>query len=140
MRRKCLEILILKIFRILVIIIDLAFAIFHYCEKDESSILRIVSIIKFASTAVCNTMDILWTYIYCCDIRNIKLQDPDYIEVSYEIRKQMLFILKVLRKLREEENKVNNQNSKMKSNMEAIRGYFEEMKEIMNITNNINNN
>lgn len=132
MRQKCREILVLKVFRILIIAIDFCFALYHYFEEDESTALRNASIIKFASTAFCNIMDILWTYLYCCQIRQLDdLNDLDCIEVSDEICNEMHFKSEVLKRLREEENKQTDKNEKMTNNFKLIRRYFREMMEIM---------
>ena len=74
-------------------------------------------------------------------MRKIKLYDSDYIEVSDEICKEILFRLNILRRLSLEEKKKNNKNRRMLDNFGLIRDYYKEMMEIMkkNENNNINN-
>jgi len=67
MRRKCskcLKKLCQEIFKLITILIDLAYGIYHFFLKEEEAKIRYANMVKFISTAFFKTLDTFKTF--CC--------------------------------------------------------------------------
>lgn len=64
--KKCCQIISQKLFRLINILIDLMFGIFHYFVKREDWYLRYASVVKFISSAIFNTLDMFQVRCCCC--------------------------------------------------------------------------
>ena len=73
--KRCYKILPQRIFKLINILIDLIYGIFHYFVKEEESYLRYVNVGKFTSAAVLNSLDLFQINCHCCCGLEIKTQE-----------------------------------------------------------------
>ena len=64
--KRCFHIICQRLFKLINILIDLIFGIFHYFMKDEEYHLRYASVAKFTSAAILSTLDVFQVPCDCC--------------------------------------------------------------------------
>ena len=114
MRRKCskcLKKLCQEIFKLITILIDLAYGIYHFFLKEEEAKIRYANMVKFISTAFFKTLDTFKTF--CCSScfskkksgRNLDYEDI-LEELDYEIDR-LTSKKDILKKISKETNREN---------------------------------
>lgn len=114
MRRKCskcLKKLCQEIFKLITILIDLAYGIYHFFLKEEEAKIRYANMVKFISTAFFKTLDTFKTF--CCSScfskkkSGTNLDYEDILEeLDYEIDR-LTSKKDILKKISKETNREN---------------------------------
>ena len=128
---KCLHILRQKIYKIINILIDLAFGIFHFFVKHENWYIRYANMVKFIATAFFNTLDIFQTLCRCCRRSEKKPIDNGTInEVLDNQIENLQFERSVLIQIRDEPNKNTKEYQEIHSKAATIRKLKKEKNDI----------
>lgn len=113
---KFSEIICQKIFKIINILIDLMFGIFHYFVKHENWYIRYANIIKFISTAIFNTLDIFQVHCSCCSNKNSEKDKLNDDKINKELDKRIANLeleKEILIRLRDEPEKTSDKYLEM---------------------------
>ena len=132
--KRCSEIISQKLFRLINILIDLIFGIFHYFMKQEDWYLRYASVVKFISTAIFNALDAFQIRCLCCcgSNQSSKEEELDEEDVEKQINKKLDALKlkkKLLIKLHNEVNKSNKKYLDIVSKVKEIKELKKEIKE-----------
>ena len=136
MSKTCLDTLREKLFRFLIILIDVSFGLFHFFMKKEDRPIRYASVFKFISTGVLNALDALQIKCRClCCIRKSAEEEPIDDEKMAAKLDEKLSKLQSKKEILErlEKKKTNPKYSEMISKVKTIEKLEKEIKEKIEI-------